>query len=299
MVRLLRNSAIAVLILAAIYFVFLRVEMRSRLLAPAHYPQGDWSELAMLHGQDLRIPEPDGNHLDAWWIPAWQAQRTVVFFHSRAGNITDQDERVLRFRALDSNVLMADYSGYGKSGGQASLNSIFADGEAVYQYAVRQLHLPPARIVLDGDELGSAVAAWLAARHPAVGALVLESPFPSFRAWGDSILPLGGWFLPEPASTINDVRRYSGPKLILYGTRDQDLPAALSQAVYAAASAPKFQQVVPNGTQAHLVLDAGDTYVAWMRQFYLDAHLTPQTPAAPQGMPTMRILREQPVKSAH
>ncbi len=298
MARLLRNSAIAVLILAALYLVFLRLQMRAWLLTPAPYPSGDWTSLAMLRGRDISIPAPGGNHLDAWWVPAWQAKITTLFFHARRGNITGQNERVLRLRALDSNVLLADYRGYGKSSGQAGIAGAFADGEAVYQYAVQQLHLPPARLVLDGDELGSAVAAWLAARHPQVGGLVLESPFPSFRQWGDSILPLGGWFLPSHPNTLHDVRRYSGPKLILYGTSDPNLPASLSRQVYDAASQPKFLQVVAGGTQNHLVLDAGDQYVDWMRQFYLDAHLARPEKAAPPPMQTLQILRPRP-KPAH
>lgn len=294
MFRLLRSSAIAVLILGVLYLVFLRVEVRAWLLSPSVYPHGDWNNLAMMHGSDLSIPEPGGAHLDAWWVQAWQPQRTVLFFHSRSGNISNQSERVLRLRALGSNVLLADYRGYGKSSGQPSLSGIFADGNAVYRYAVDQLHQPPARLVLDGDELGSAVAAYLAARHPHVGGLVLESPFPSLRRWGNSILPLAGWFLPAHPSTLDDVRRYAGPKLILYGDRDHNLPASLSRAVYNAARAPKFEQVVAGGTQNHLVLDAGDQYVIWLRQFYQDANLTRPVKAAPPLMPTLKILRSHP-----
>ncbi len=282
---------IALGILFACYLVFLRVEVGQWLLAPEVYPAGQWSVGSLYHAQNVVIPESAQVRLAGWWIAGYSPQRTVLLLHGRRGNITRENEQILRLRHLGSNLLLVDYRGYGRSTGQASLAGMFQDGEAAYQYLRRTRKIPAAKIVIQGDGLGSAVAMHLAARHPHVGGLVLESPFPSLRAWANSFMPLAGWMLPAHPSIAGDIQRYPGPKLILYGDNDRNTPAAMAAAVYQSAAQPKWQHIVAGGAQAHLTIDAGNDYDRWMSHFYLAAKLAPQPPTIAPGLQVLTIAR--------
>ncbi len=286
---LTRKILPAVLILLGIYVVFLRAETSAWLFHPAVYPEGDWATARIYHAQEHHVPLADGQYLDAWLIPSFQPARTVLFFHGRRGNLTDLSTHYSKLRDLRSDVFAVDYSGYGKSPGRPSIGALYRDGEAAYQYVTGQLHVPPTRLVVQGDELGSVIAARIAAQHPDVAALVLESPFPSLRHLANSLAPLAGWLLPGQMNEVDSVAKYLGPKLVLYGTGDPMIAPALSHAVFVAASNPKTEHVIPDAGSSDLLLAAGDNYGVWQDALYAQAHLA--TPAAaPQGpAPTLYI----------
>lgn len=265
--RILHRLLPALAVLAVLYVVFVRMEATAWLFRPAPYPGGDWSVQRIYQAQDRWIPF-GGSRLHAWLVPADRSLRTVLFFHSRQGNISDQAEHILRLRDLRSDTLLVDYPGYGKSPGKPSVASLYPVGEASYQYLTRQLHIPPSRIIVQGDELGTAVAAHVAATHPDVAGLVLESPFPDLRHLANAVLPLAGWLISGHLDELQDVRAYHGPLLVVYGSQDPNLPASLSAQVYQAAQGPKAEHVVDGGTQAELILQAGDDYAQWIGAFY-------------------------------
>jgi dienelactone hydrolase len=287
--KLLGRVAIAAAVLVVVYGFFVRVGERSWLFEPSPYPVGPWYNQSIYHAQDIRFSAPDGSQLDAWWVPTVGPRRTVLFFHSRRGNLSDQAERIQRLQLLRSNVFALDYEGYGKSQGQPSLAHMLQDGESAYQYLTTVKKIPPRQIVVEGDELGAAVAAAVAARHPQVAALVMESPFPNIRALGNAMMPLAGWFMRGDLGVLKNVRSYPGPKLFLYGGNDANVPPQLSHQVYAAASAPKMEHEWPGATQDHLVIDAGPSWSRWMETFYVKAKLAPLVPAPRYPKPAVHV----------
>lgn len=265
--RVLSRVLPALVILLLLYIGFIRMEARAWLFRPAPYPGGDWSVQRIYNAQDHWIPF-GSSRLHAWLVPTDQPVRTVLFFHSREGNISDQAEHILRQRDLRSNMLLVDYPGYGKSPGMPSVATLDQVGEAGYQYLVQQLHVPPSKIIVQGDELGTAVAAHVAATHPQVAGLILESPFPDLRHLANAVLPFAGWFIAGGLNEVQDVHAYPGPVLVMYGSQDPNLPATLSEKVAQAIRGPKTTHVVDGGTQAELILQAGDDYSQWIRAFY-------------------------------
>ncbi|KAL6716648.1 hypothetical protein ACLMJK_006216 [Lecanora helva] len=89
--------------------------------------------------------------------------------HGNAGTVA-QGWRTDTYRALSSSapdnihVLTVDYRGYGLSTGSPSEAGLIADGIAVARWAIDVAKIPPARIVLLGQSLGTAVATAVAER---------------------------------------------------------------------------------------------------------------------------------------
>ncbi|KAK7547720.1 Alpha/Beta hydrolase protein [Phyllosticta citricarpa] len=87
--------------------------------------------------------------------------RLVINFHGNAGNIA-QGWRTSTYRSLTTlpnvHVLTLDYRGFGHSTGAPSEAGLITDGAALVAFALETLRIPPARIVILGQSLGTAVA---------------------------------------------------------------------------------------------------------------------------------------------
>lgn len=89
----------------------------------------------------------------------------MLNFHGNAGNV-GQGYRPQTYKSLTSasskiHVLTVDYRGFGRSSGSPSEAGLIADGVALVSY-VLELGIPPERIILLGQSLGTQVASAVA-----------------------------------------------------------------------------------------------------------------------------------------
>ncbi|KAI4272322.1 MAG: hypothetical protein L6R38_006647 [Xanthoria sp. 2 TBL-2021] len=93
--------------------------------------------------------------------------RLVINFHGNAGTVA-QGWRTDAYRSLSSgapdkiHVLAIDYRGFGLSTGTPDEQGLITDGIATVKWAIDVAKIPPERIVLVGQSLGTAVAAAVA-----------------------------------------------------------------------------------------------------------------------------------------
>ncbi len=190
--------------------------------------------------EDLHLQTSDGVDLHGWYIPAAQAQGTVLFLHGNAGNISHRLDSLEMFHRLGYNTLIFDYRGYGNSGGKPDEQGTYRDAEAAWRYLTEQRHVPECRIVLFGESLGGAIAAWLAARQKP-GALVIASGFTSVPHLGQQLyryLPIR-WLARISYDTRAYLQSVNAPVLIAHSPQDDIIPFAEGQALFAAAHPPK------------------------------------------------------------
>lgn len=190
--------------------------------------------------ESVEIATLDGESLHGWFIPAPAAAGTVLFFHGNAGNISHRMDYLLMFHRLGYNTLIFDYRGYGQSSGSPSESGTYLDAQAAWRYLTEKKEIPSTRVVLFGESLGGAVAAWLAVREkPAL--LVLASVFTSIPDMAAKIYP----FLPVRLlsrfeySTIDYLRTVACPVLVAHSPQDDIVPFTHGEALYQAAPEPK------------------------------------------------------------
>lgn len=193
-----------------------------------------------LQYEDLHLKTSDGIDLHGWYIPAAQPRGTVLFLHGNAGNISHRLDSVAMLHRLGYGTLIFDYRGYGNSGGKPTEQGSYRDAEAAWQYLTVQRHIPSCHIVLFGESIGGAVAAWLAAREKPA-ALVISSGFTSVPDLGQQLYP----FLPVRLlariryDTRDSLRAVTAPVLIAHSPGDDIIPFEHGRALYAAANPPK------------------------------------------------------------
>ncbi|HND89706.1 MAG TPA: alpha/beta fold hydrolase [Saprospiraceae bacterium] len=185
--------------------------------------------------EELWLDTPDGVRLNALYFPApvQPARGAVLYFHGNRHNLRRWGAMHHSFTDLGYDVLMPDYRGYGKSGGEPGEAALFADARLLFDWLSTR-HAPQ-RIVVYGRSLGSGMASWLAAQVPA-RAVVLETPFDSIAGLLTAHLGLGrAPFEPQPRFS-NDayLRQAPMPLLLFHGTRDRVVPYACAARLQAA-----------------------------------------------------------------
>lgn len=139
--------------------------------------------------ESLTLATPDGEKLDAWYIPSKETALGVVLFtHGNAGNISQRMDSIEMFHKLGYSVLIFDYRGYGRSSGKPTEPGLHVDTETAWDYLVTKQKVSPKDIVLFGESLGGALAAHLASNHSA-RALVLSSAFLSVPELANDTYP--------------------------------------------------------------------------------------------------------------
>lgn len=106
--------------------------------------------------------------------------KTIIYSH---GNATDIGAMFMLqsvlVHALQCNVVMYDYSGYGESGGVPTENNTYTDVVTVYEYVKATISPNTSNIVLYGQSVGSGPSCALAFKRPELGGVILHSPFTS------------------------------------------------------------------------------------------------------------------------
>lgn len=230
--------------------------------------------------ESIRLSTRDGESLAGWYVPADAARGTLLYLHGNAGNIGHRLDPLAVFHQLGLNVLIFDYRGYGDSSGRPDEQGTYADALAAWRYLTRHRGEAPGRIVLFGESLGSAVAAWLAARHrPA--ALAVYASFTSVPELAQVLYPMlpVRWLARFRYDTRAALAEVDCPVLILHGRDDEIVPFRHAQALFAAANEPKRLVELRGGHNDALLLGR-ETYAREIETFVL-----PVLTDAPLGTP--------------
>jgi fermentation-respiration switch protein FrsA (DUF1100 family) len=181
----------------------------------------------------------DGTRLVGWYRAAEAGRPTIVYFHGNGGNIADRAFIVRPWLDRGIGVVLFNLRGYGGSGGSPSESGWFMDGAAALAFA-RARGVPPERLVVFGESLGSGVAVKVAAEH-AIAALILQAPFTSAADVAQHHYPFlpARWLIKDRYDSAARIGALRAPLLIVHGEADAVVPAGFGRALLAAAPEPK------------------------------------------------------------
>ena len=188
------------------------------------------------HGLDvaaLTLTTEDGESIDAWFVPAPRSNAVALILHGNAGNMTQRLDTIAMFHRMGYGVLIFDYRGYGRSTGRPSEEGLYRDATAAWQYLTRERGVAPGQIILFGESLGGAVAAWLAARERP-GALVLASVFTSAPELAADLYPWlpARWLVRVRYDTRAALAQVRCPVLVAHSPEDEIIPFRHGQLLY-------------------------------------------------------------------
>lgn len=195
--------------------------------------------------EDLRLRSKDGETIAAWLIPAGSPIATVLFLHGNAGNISHRMLDLAGLSRAGFAVLILDYRGYGESSGSPSEKGIYIDGEAGWDELAVRRGIPPGRIVIYGESIGSAAALHLASdlarRRASIApaAIVLEGAFTSGLDMGRRVFPFLPlrWIVRTRLDNLGAIRDVTAPTIFLHGTDDEIVPLEMGRRLFEASPA--------------------------------------------------------------
>jgi pimeloyl-ACP methyl ester carboxylesterase len=204
--------------------------------------------------EEVTIRTADDVRLHSFYLPRPESDRAVLFLHGNAGNATDRLPLAKGIAALGASVLLPDYRGYGFSEGSPDEQGLYLDARAALRHLIDDRGYSPDRIVVMGRSLGGAAAVDLVADQP-VGGLVLISTLQSAQAMARN---MGlGLFAPLIGRRLDSEGKIPGitvPILMFHGERDEIVPVAQGEALFAVAPEPKTMLLI-RGAQHNDIID--------------------------------------------
>ncbi len=178
------------------------------------------------------------------------ANDLIIYFHGNAEALNSWGFTAAELaQRTGQDVLIVDYPGYGKSTGKiSSEKQLHQFADKVFEEATRRTR---GGIVLYGRSLGSGLATKLAAKNN-IKALILETPFLSGYAQGQSSFPLVPRFLIRYKFRSDEyIQNLRVPVLIFHGTNDVIVPYEHAKALHQLASHSKLV-TIPGGSHNDL-----------------------------------------------
>ena len=238
------------------------------------YPRQGWTPTP--EGvQDYTVNVGDGSGdgedigLSCRFFPVGNNSPTILFFYGNGETAIDYDSIAPMYNQIGVNFFVADYRGYGKSGGSPSFTTMLSDANTV---------LDAMRIVLGasgfqgpvyvmGRSMGRHSAFELAAKEdPAINGVIIESGRPSLGQFT-------GGLGPQQASELEEAYRakaasISIPVLVIHGEVDALAPLADAEEMFRSfASTNKKMLTVAGAGHNDLLFKGMDEYFTAIRDF--------------------------------
>ena len=251
--RVILIGAVGLLCAYGLVAIALFVSQRQILF----HPDPTTPDLARAAVPGLRsttITTSDGLTLLAWYLPPASPDGFVVLhLHGNAGNIGHRAYRIGLLRRLGWGVFLTEYRGFGGNPGAPSEAGLLLDAHAALD-AVRALGVPPSRILLWGESLGSGLAIQLAAQQQ-VAAVLLEAPYTSITDLAVARFPFVPvrWLLRDRFESDRYIGSVQAPVLVMHGALDGIIPLSMGEAIYKAAPEPKELWVAPGAGHVDLI----------------------------------------------
>jgi fermentation-respiration switch protein FrsA (DUF1100 family) len=209
------------------------------------------AQAGLPQAEEVTLQSDDGERLIAWYVPAREAKKLVLYFQGNAGGLNLRADRFYWLTTDGTGLLALRYRGYGGSTGTPTEDGLIRDARAANAFV--SARIPANRIVLFGESLGSAVAVALAAERPVAG-VILDAPFTSAVEVGASAYPFAPvrWLMKDTWHTDERITRISAPLLVLHGEQDRVVPIRFGEQLFALANEPKRMVRFPQGGHVNL-----------------------------------------------
>lgn len=239
---------------------------RPDILSFMFYPRRDQSSPPP-GAADVLVPVAGGVEVHLRLHLSLPEAPTVLFFHGNGEVAADYDDVAPVYAHFGMNLVVADYRGYGRSGGRPAFTSMLSDAHALKAAAFAHLdaggyHGPR---FLMGRSLGALSATELAATD-ADGflGLILESGAAGIRGWSRFARPgedTAAWEA-LAAAQRERLRAITLPLLTIHGAWDELIPLD---------TALEVQQAIGSEDKSLLVIEGAghnDLMAAGIRQYF-------------------------------
>jgi pimeloyl-ACP methyl ester carboxylesterase len=170
----------------------------------------------------------DGTKIMTWIKDGNKNLPAILFFHGNRGQIAEFAPQIMRFNKDGYGIFLAEYRGYGNSGGKINQDKMFSDGAEVYDWIKQRGY---SKIIVIGYSLGCAASIGLSNKRNIDG-LALISPFASLSRLVAEKYPFSNWILKDDYPSEKTIQKLTAPIIIIHGTADTLVPVHHAKILY-------------------------------------------------------------------
>jgi len=247
------------------------------LLQFVFYPRRDWATPPP-RATDHMVPVEAGIEVSCRYYPADSKAPALLYFHGNGEVACAYDGIAPFYNEIGISLFVADYRGYGRSGGTPTFSNTAADAYPIYRYFRKMLDAGghTGRVFIMGRSLGSQSAIELAANcQDEVSGLVIESGFAQqsrlLMYLGVSVALDG---LDEfDALALKRIRGITLPVLIIHGEFDTIIPHSEAVMLHnCLGSKDKKLVTIPGADHNHVMIAGIAEYFGALREFVFANH---------------------------
>ena len=248
---------------------------RPEVLRFVFYPRKDMFARPMVDNATAHmIPVDDGVSISCRFYLADRKAPNILYFHGNGEVASDYDHIAPVFTQIGVNLFVADYRGYGSSGGTPTFSSMMKDPHPLFdgfKSMLRQNRCSGGLFVM-GRSLGSAPAVELACNYQdEIRGLIIESGFASVGRLIDLLsVPSErlGSLRAKLAFNVDRVPGITIPTLIIHGEYDSLVPLQNGIDLYENSGAQhKRMLVIPGATHNDIFLVGMEAYLSTLKEF--------------------------------
>ena len=198
------------------------------------------STTAQFDYKEVHINSENDIKLKSWFAYANPNNKTILFFHGNAGELSARVYKLNKFHELDLNFLIISWRGFSGNNGKPTEQGLYKDSENAVAW-LEAKGINKKDIILYGESLGTGIAIELATKDQYSG-VILESPYTSMIDMGKRFYP----FLPisilqkDKYNSLKKLNMVKSPILVLHGKADTLVPFYMGKKIYDAANEPKY-----------------------------------------------------------
>ena len=253
---------------------------RPEISMNSFYPRRNWTATPT-GAQDDIIPVDQGVSLSCRFFPVGQdlvgwKNPTILFFYGNGETAADYDDIAPLYNQIGVNFFVADYRGYGMSGGSPAFSTMLSDAGKVLEALRDTINEGrdggrQGEIFVMGRSMGRHAAFELAAgrgqgKDSGVAGVIIESGRPTLGQFTHGLEPQEAEKF--QAAYREKVKSISIPVLVIHGEVDALAPVQEARAMYREiSSADKRLLTIPGAGHNDLLYRGIDEYFAAIRDF--------------------------------
>jgi len=252
---------------------------RPEILQFIFYPRQEFLERAATDNIKAGlIPVDEAVSISYSFFIGGKKYPNILFFHGNGEIASDYLPIGSIYNQIGLNLFVADYRGYGSSGGTPTLSNMIKDAHPIFEGFKRALKDDgfSGNIFIMGRSLGSASAIELASNYQSqFKGLIIESGFANvfnlLKYLGFPLKSLGVT-VPETPYSFEIIRRISLPTLIMHGEYDQIVPVEEGKALYETIAAKDKRLVIIPGVDHNTIMSGGMQQYLKALQDFISSH---------------------------
>lgn len=173
--------------------------------------------------EERYVKAVDGKLLHGLLFKSNNSKGLIFYLHGNAGSLDGWGEVAEIYTALDYDIFLLDYGGYGKSEGTIkNEQQLYDDVQAAYTEMLKAYD--EQKIVVLGYSLGTGLAVKIASlNHPRL--LILQAPYFSMTDIMKSTFPIAPTFLLKyKLQTFRYIGECKMPVVMIHGNEDEVIP---------------------------------------------------------------------------